>query len=161
MDKRLDYITWEQYFMGVALLARERSKDPVTQTGAVIVDMFNNIVSVGYNGFPIGCHDDEFPWLDDSNLEPLDTKHLYVVHSELNAILNAHGTDLLGCTMYATMFPCSECAKAIIQSGIVKVVYLDIKPNKDYTKAAKRMFNAAGVQYEQYVTGDVNIAFGL
>lgn len=162
MSKRLDYISWDEYFMGIALLASKRSKDPDTQTGAVIVDaMTNNIISIGYNGFPCGCHDDLFPWEDADDLAPLDSKHMYVVHSELNAILNAQGTILHGCTMYTTLFPCSECAKAIIQSGICHVVYLNAKLHKDYTTAAKRMFDTSGVTYQQYKLSDKIIMLTL
>lgn len=149
MDKRRDYISWDQYFMGIALLACERSKDPATQTGAVIVDSDNQILSIGYNGFPIGCSDEQFPWNDDEK-DVLKNKHYYVVHSELNAILNARGRDLHGATIYVTLFPCSECAKAIIQAGIKSVVYAAVKEGKDYTIAAKRMFDAAGVDYIRY-----------
>lgn len=149
MDKRRDYISWDQYFMGIAFLACERSKDPATQTGAVIVDKDNQILSIGYNGFPTGCSDEHFPWKDDDQ-DVLKNKHYYVVHSELNAILNAKGRDLRGATIYVTLFPCSECAKAIIQAGIKNVVYAAIKEGKDYTKAAKRMFDAAGIDYVRY-----------
>jgi dCMP deaminase len=146
--------------MGIAMLAKERSKDPVTQTGAVIVDHNKNILSIGYNGFPIGCNDDVFPWCDDDCNDPLNNKHMYVVHSELNAILNARG-NTAGCTMYTTLFPCAECAKAIIQSGINRVVYMDIKADKAYTAAAKRMFKAACVTFRQYKTTGVNIRLSL
>lgn len=149
MDKRTDYISWDQYFMGMAFLACERSKDPATQTGAVIVDKDNQVLSIGYNGFPTGCSDEQFPWRDD-NKDVLNNKHFYVVHSELNAILNAKGRDLHGAKMYVTLFPCNECAKAIIQAGIKTIVYATIKEGKDYTIAAKRMFDAAGVDYIRY-----------
>ena len=150
--KRSDYLNWDQYFMALALIAAKRSKDPVTQTGAVIVDRRNKIISIGYNGFPTGCSDDVFPWQDDKEgpVDTLDNKHYYVVHSELNAILNAR-CDLTGTTMYTTLFPCNECAKAIIQAGIRTVIYGDIKHGKDYTRAAKRMFDSAGVLYKMYM----------
>lgn len=160
MDKRHDYISWDQYFMGIALLACQRSKDPATQTGAVIVDSENQIVSIGYNGFPIGCSDDEFPWKDDS-ADTLQNKHYYVVHSELNAILNARGKNLHGTTIYVTLFPCSECAKAIIQAGIKNVVYASIKDTKKYTIAAKRMFDAAGVDYIHYAEQHKEVKLNL
>lgn len=159
--KRTNCITWDQYFMGVAVLASKRSKDPVTQTGAVIVDSDKKIVSIGYNGFPIGCKDDEFPWDDSSAPFSLESKHMYVVHSELNAILNAHGANLVGDIMYTTLFPCAECAKAIINVGISRIVFLDIKYNKTYTEAAKRMFNAANVHYTQYKPSFETISFVL
>jgi dCMP deaminase len=147
--------------MGVALLAKERSKDPVTQTGAVIVDRNKNIISVGYNGFPIGCSDDDFPWDDTPGTNPVYTKHLYVVHAELNAILNARQHDLTNCTIYTTLFPCADCAKAIIQTGIRYVVYMDIKAGKDYTIAAKRMFNAAHIATSQYAVSGLDIRLSL
>lgn len=113
--KREGYLTWDEYFMGVAMLSGMRSKDPNSQVGACIVSDDNKILSMGYNGFPKGCSDDEFPWAREG--EPLDTKYLYVTHSELNAILNYRGGSLEGAKMYVTLFPCNECAKAIIQAG--------------------------------------------
>ena len=144
--KRSDYISWDEYFMGVALLASCRSKDPNTQVGACIVSPEKKILSTGYNGFPSGCSDDEFPWEREG--EPNDTKYPYVVHAELNAILNAHGQDLTGASIYVALFPCNECAKAIIQSGIRRVIYLDDKyAETDGVKASKRMLTAAGVEF--------------
>ena len=144
--KRQDYITWDEYFMGVAMLAARRSKDPSTQVGACIVSQDNIIISTGYNGMPKGCSDDEFPW--DRTGE--DTKYPYVVHAELNAILNANGRDLRGSRIYVALFPCNECAKAIIQSGVKEVVYLSDK-YKDtvLNQVSKRMLKAAGVKYTQ------------
>jgi dCMP deaminase len=115
-------ISWAEYFMGIAVLSSQRSKDPSTQVGACIVTSENKIVSMGYNGFPTGCLDSQLPWGRDSE-NPLETKYLYVVHAEKNAILNATG-NLKGCTLYVTLFPCHECAKDIIQSGIKRIVYL-------------------------------------
>ena len=147
--KRSDYISWDEYFMGVALLSAQRSKDPNTQVGACIVSSDNKILSMGYNGLPIGCSDDDFPWERDG--KPLMTKYPYVTHSELNAILNYRGGSLEGATIYVTLFPCNECAKAIIQSGIRNVVYdSDKYADADSTIASKRMFDAAGVTYRQY-----------
>ena len=148
MDKREGYISWDEYFMGVALLAAQRSKDPSTQVGACIVDGDKRILSTGYNGFPHGCSDDDFPWnRDDSRGE---TKYQFVVHAELNAILNASGKDLHGSTVYVALFPCNECAKAIIQSGITEVVYLSDKyHDTPSTVASRRMLNAAGVKLTQ------------
>lgn len=145
--KRKDYISWDEFFMGVAKLASQRSKDPNTQVGACIVKD-NIILSVGYNGFPRGCSDDEFPWTREGE----DNKYKYVVHAELNAILNSQGRNLNGSTLYVTLFPCNECAKAIIQSGIKEVVYLSDK-YKDLpsTIAAKTMFEAAGVKFREGV----------
>ena len=124
--KREDYISWDEYFMGVALLAAERSKDPSTQVGACIVDEQDRILSTGYNGFPYGCTDSEYPW-ERSAEQTNDTKYPFVVHAELNAILNNRGKNLSGSRIYVALFPCNECAKAIIQSGITEVVYLSDK----------------------------------
>jgi dCMP deaminase len=147
-DKRQDYISWEEYFMGVALLAAQRSKDPNTQVGACIVDDQNRILSTGYNGFPHGCSDDEFPWNRDESKG--DTKYQFVVHAELNAILNARGKSLAGSILYVGLFPCNECAKAIIQAGVREVVYLSDKyRNTPGTIASRRMLDAAGVKLTQ------------
>ena len=152
--KRTDYINWDEYFMGIALLAARRSKDPSTQVGACIVSHDNNILSIGYNGMPKGCSDDEFPW--DRTGE--DTKYPYVVHAELNAILNANGRDLRGSKLYVALFPCNECAKAIIQSGVKEIFYLSDKyAETPTTKASKRMLDAAGVKYTQLRTGITSI----
>lgn len=143
--KRNDYISWDEYFMGVALLASKRSKDPNTQVGACIVDKNNVILSTGYNGFPYGCSDDEFPWDRDGD----DTKYKYVVHAELNAILNSRGKSLTGAKLYVDLFPCNECAKEIIQSGIKEVYYLDDKyAHTNGVIASKRLFDACGVKYK-------------
>ena len=148
-SKREDYISWQEYFMGVATLASKRSKDPNTQVGACIVDKDNYIVSVGYNGMPIGCSDEEFPW--DRSGSTLETKYAFVTHAELNAILNSKTADLAGATVYVTLFPCNECTKALIQKRVSKVVYLQDKyHDMDTTEAARRMLDAAGVIYEQY-----------
>ena len=148
MDKRKDYISWDEYFMGVALLAAQRSKDPNTQVGACIVDDSKRILSTGYNGFPQGCSDDEFPWNRDEKQG--ETKYQFVVHAELNAILNASGKNLFGSTVYVALFPCNECAKAIIQSGIKEVVYLSDKyHDTPSTIASRRMLDAAGVKLTQ------------
>ncbi|MEE1031749.1 MAG: dCMP deaminase family protein [Ruminococcus sp.] len=147
--KRTDYITWDEYFMGVAKLAGMRSKDPNSQVGCCIVSKDNKILSMGYNGFPKGCSDDEFPWAREG--DPLETKYLYVTHSELNAILNYQGESLKGAKLYVSMFPCNECAKAIIQSGIETVIYeLDKYPDSDSVRASKRLMDAAGVRYYKY-----------
>lgn len=152
--KRNDYISWDEYFMGVALLASKRSKDPNTQVGACIVDKNNVILSTGYNGFPYGCSDDEFPWDRDGD----DTKYKYVVHAELNAILNSRGKSLTGAKLYVDLFPCNECAKAIIQSGIGEVVYLyDKYAHTAETQASKRMLTAANVKFKQLVTNKKQI----
>lgn len=149
MSKRADYISWDEYFMGVAKLSSMRSKDPNTQVGCCIVKD-NKILSVGYNGFPKGCSDDVFPWTKGDTENLLNNKHMYVVHSELNAILNYKGESLEGATLYVTLFPCNECTKAIIQSGIKNIIYSDIPDNAN-TKASKLMLDAAGVNYKLYI----------
>ena len=142
--KRQDYISWDEYFMGIAMLAAKRSKDPSTQVGACIVSPDNIIISTGYNGMPKGCSDDEFPWAR----EGTDTKYPFVVHAELTAILNANGRDLRGSRLYVALFPCNECAKAIIQSGVKEVLYLSDKyADSPSTLASKRMLTAAGVKF--------------
>ncbi len=149
--KREGYISWDEYFMAVALLAAERSKDPSTQVGACIVDADNRIVSTGYNGFPYGCSDDEYPWSREGD-DAANTKYGYVVHAELNAILNARGRNVAGTRIYVALFPCNECAKAIIQAGISEVVYLSDKyANTPGTLISKRMLRSAGVTLRQLV----------
>ena len=142
--KREHVLSWDEYFMGLAHLSAMRSKDPSTQVGAVIVDQEHKVVGIGYNGLPIGCSDDEFPWDREGGM--LETKYAFVVHAELNAILNST-RDLHSCTLYVSLFPCNECAKAIIQSGIRKIVYEDDKyAAADNVIASKKMLNAAGVE---------------
>jgi dCMP deaminase len=148
LKKRQDYISWDEYFMGVALLSAKRSKDPSTQVGACIVSDKNKIVGAGYNGLPMGCDDDEFPW--EKTGEFLDTKYPYICHAELNAILNNIGMDMKGCKIYTALFPCNECSKAIIQSGITEVIYLSDKyEGTDIFKASKFMFDKAAVKYRK------------
>ena len=150
MSKRDDYISWDEYFMGVCKLSGMRSKDPTTQVGDCIVSADNKILSMGYNGFPKGCSDDVFPWVKTG--EALKSKFLYVTHSELNAILNYRGGSLEGTKLYVSRFPCNECAKAIIQSGISYVVYeYEKHPDREDVVASKRMLEAAGVEYKQYL----------
>jgi dCMP deaminase len=145
MQKRTDYLTWDEYFMGVALLSAQRSKDPNTQVGACIVNPKNKIVGVGYNGFPTGCSDDEFPWNREGDF--LETKYPYICHAELNAVINKISADLYDCRLYVALFPCNECAKVIIQAGITEVIYLSDKyAETDPVKASRRMFEAAGVR---------------
>ncbi len=144
-----NHISWEDYFMGVALLSAKRSKDPNTKVGACIVNTKKRIIGIGYNGLPCGCSDEEFPWDNGKDLNPLDTKYPYVVHAEANAILNST-TSLENATLYVTLFPCNECAKLVIQSGIKKVVYLNDKYKDSVNnEAARRMFDAVGVKYEK------------
>ena len=147
--KRDGYISWDEYFMGVAKLSGMRSKDPHSQVGACIVSPDNKIMSMRYNGYPKGCSDDEFPWAREG--DELDTKYFYVTHSELNAILNYRGGSLEGAKLYVSLFPCNECAKAIIQAGIKTIVYeCDKYADSPAVKASKRMLDAAGVRYYQY-----------
>ena len=137
MSKRKDYIDWDEYFMGIAILSSKRSKDPGTQVGACIVSPDKRIVGVGYNGLPAGCNDDDFPWDRDKDL--LNSKYAYVCHAELNAILNST-KNLKDCTIYVDLFPCNECAKSIIQSGIKEVVYLSDKySDTDSNIASKKL----------------------
>ncbi|MGL5001050.1 MAG: deoxycytidylate deaminase [Cetobacterium sp.] len=147
MSKRIDYIDWDEYFMGVAILSAKRSKDPGTQVGACIVTPDKRIVGVGYNGLPAGCSDDDFPWSRDGDF--LSSKYAYVCHAELNAILNST-KNLRGCTIYVDLFPCNECAKSIIQSGISEIVYLSDKyQNTDSNIASKKLLMAAKISLRQ------------
>ena len=147
--KRKDYISWDEYFMGVAILSGMRSKDPSTQVGACIVSQDNKILSMGYNGFPMGCDDDAFPWARTGEVN--ETKYPFVTHGELNAILNYRGGSLEGAKIYVALFPCNECAKAIIQSGIREIIYLSDKyADSDAVIASKRILQMAGVRLRQY-----------
>ena len=147
--KRKDYISWDQYFMGIAILSAQRIKDDHTQVGACLVNDHNKILSVGYNGMPIGCNDDDMPWEREG--DPLHTKYFYVCHAELNAILNYRGGSLEGAKLYVSLFPCNECAKAIIQAGIKTLVYdCDKYASTPSVLASKRMLDSAGVRYYQY-----------
>ena len=158
-DKRTDYISWDEYFMGIAKLAALRSKDPGTQVGACIVGEDNKILSIGYNGFPRGCSDDEFPWAREAESE-LDTKYMYVTHAELNAILNFSGGSLQGSRIYVTLFPCNECAKAIVQSGIRTLIYESDKyANTEKFIASRMILNAAGVQLVEYSNSGKEVTF--
>ena len=145
---RIDYLKWDEYFMAIAKLSAMRSKDPNTQVGACIVGCDNRILSIGYNGAPNGFHDDMFPWEREG--EMIDTKYAYVCHAELNAILNYRGSrkDLEGAKIYVDLFPCNECAKLIIQSGIKEVIYLSDKyKDTDSVKISKKLFRECGVNY--------------
>lgn len=160
MDERKDHLSWDAYFMGIALLSARRSKDPGTQVGACIVGEDYRILSVGYNGMPIGCADTVMPWAREG--EPMDTKYLFVCHAELNAILNYGGGRLRGATIYTTLFPCNECAKALIQSGIRRVVYLSDKySDSDSVRASKKMFEMTGVEYVRYQPSDHHVELDL
>lgn len=147
--KREDYISWDEYFMGIAKLSAMRSKDPNTQVGCCIVGQDNRILSVGYNGMPNGCSDDEFPW--DRGEDIYSNKYFYTTHSELNAILNCRGQNLEGAKLYVSLFPCNECAKAIIQCGIREVIYdLDKYADTPSVLASKRMLKASGLTIRRY-----------
>jgi dCMP deaminase len=149
------HISWDQYFLGISKLSAMRSKDPNTKVGACIVSDDNRIVGVGYNGLPYGCEDDVFPWQNQGDF--CDTKYPYVVHAELNAILNSV-KSLKNCRIYVSLFPCNECAKAIIQSGIKEVIYSDDKyKDSDSVKASKRMFEAAKVIYREIQDVEVTL----
>ena len=141
------HISWDEYFMGVALLSAKRSKDPSTQVGACLVNQDKRIIGIGYNGFPRGCSDDIFPW-GKNNENELNNKYPYVVHAEANAILNSSG-NIKGSTVYVTLFPCNECAKLLIQSGVKHIVYMSEKHKGTVSdQASKRMLDAAGITYE-------------
>lgn len=145
---REDYISWDEYFMGLALLSAQRSKDPSTQVGAVIVNDDKKIISIGYNGAPRKLNDKKMPWKREGNF--IDTKYAYVCHSELNAILNT-STSVQNCTIYVTLFPCNECAKAIVQSGIKEIIYLSDKYNgTDGNIVSKKILDECGVKYTEY-----------
>ncbi|MBR4554492.1 MAG: dCMP deaminase family protein [Ruminococcus sp.] len=158
--KRQDYLSWDEYFMGIALLSAGRSKDNNTQVGACIVSDENKILSVGYNGMPTGCSDDDMPW--DREGAFLDTKYAYVCHAELNAILNRSSGSLKGARIYVSLFPCNECAKAIIQTGIREVVYMDDKyADTDSIRASKMMLKMSGVNFRQYDPTGRTVSFSL
>ena len=160
MPKRKNYINWDEYFMGIALLSSERSKDPNSQVGACIVSNDNKILSIGYNGFPVGCNDDDLSWEREGDFQ--NTKYPYVCHAELNAILNYTGSTIKGSKMYVALFPCNECAKAIIQSGIKEVIYKDDKyKDTDMVKASKKMLDMSGIKYKQYKSRGIKLELDL
>ncbi|XP_046379732.1 deoxycytidylate deaminase-like [Haliotis rufescens] len=149
-EKREGYLEWPEYFMAIAFLSAQRSKDPRTQVGACIVNKEKKIVGIGYNGMPNGCSDDLMPWGRDAE-NVLQTKHLYVCHAELNAVLNKNSADVKDCTIYVALFPCNECAKVVIQSGIREVVYYSDKyHDKPEFIASKKLLDLAGITYRQY-----------
>jgi len=142
--------------MGIALLSAQRSKDPYTQVGACIVNQNKRIVWIGYNWFPRGCSDDEFPREKSESF--LENRNTYVVHSEANAILNCHGVNLEWCTLYVWLFPCNECTKLIIQSWIKKIVYLsDKNKDNDYYIASLKMLKSAWIELLQLTPREENI----
>ena len=160
MNKREDYISWDSYFMGIAMLSAQRSKDPSTQVGACIVSDDKKILAVGYNGAPNGYDDEHMPW--DREGEFLKTKYAYVCHAELNAILNNKGSNLKNATIYVDLFPCNECAKAIIQAGIKEVVYKNDKYNgTDVNIASKQMLDACKVKYRKYEAQNKELILSL
>ncbi|CAL1526836.1 unnamed protein product, partial [Lymnaea stagnalis] len=152
--KRVNYLEWQEYFMSIAFLSAQRSKDPRTQVGACIVNQDNKVVGIGYNGMPIGCNDDNMPWNkaeDDSRDKWLESKSPYVCHAELNAVLNKNLADIKGCIIYVALFPCNMCAQIIIQSGIKEVVYYSDKyHNEAKFKASRYLLKTAGVHYRQF-----------
>nr|WP_036256263.1 dCMP deaminase family protein [Mesoplasma syrphidae] len=155
-NKRTDYLSWKPYFMTVAKASAMRSKDPSTQVGAVIVNKLNQIISTGYNGFPRGINDDEFPWIN-SGEDWGNLKYPYVAHAELNAIVSAR-TDLTGCDVYVTLFPCNECTKIIIQAGINRIYFIDDKyHNEKEFIASRKMLDAAKISYDQLPNLEITI----
>lgn len=140
-------LNWDETFMNMSLLISMRSKDPNTRVGSVIVKD-NKVLGMGYNGMPfsIGENNDTiYPWDKESD-DIYSNKHGYVVHSEVNAILNST-CSVKGATIYVSLFPCNECAKIIVQSGIKKVVYLDEwDKTKPTVKASRRILENAGVE---------------
>jgi dCMP deaminase len=160
-DKRTGYLSWDEYFMAVALLSSQRSKDPNTQVGACVANRENKIVGVGYNGFPLGCSDDDLPWARTG--EFLETKYPYVCHAELNAVLNSISRDLRGCRIYVGLFPCNECTKVIIQAGIEEIIFLSDKyADTDIVKASKRMLDTSpNITYRQLITDRVSLSLNF
>jgi dCMP deaminase len=146
------HLSWDEYFMAIALLTARRSKDPNTQVGACIVSRRRIILACGYNGFTAGCSDDAFPW-QRSAPDPKHTKYMYVCHAEVNAILNCHAShsEQEGATLYVTLFPCYQCAQAIVQARIRRVVYLkDPYHDDEKFQASRRIFDMADVEYEAF-----------
>lgn len=149
MPKKINYLSWDEYFMSICILSSMRSKDPNTQVGACIVDSNNRIVSIGYNGFPNNCSDDCLPWNTSDNY--IESKYAYVVHAEVNAILNKSNNNNQNLRLYCTLFPCNECTKIIIQSNIKEIIYLsDENKNTESYKASKIMLDLANIKYYQY-----------
>lgn len=157
--KREDYISWDEYFIGVAILSTYRSKDPNTQVGACIVNDENKIVSIGYNGTPRGLNDNEMPWNREGDF--INSKYAYVCHSELNAILNYNGS-LKGTRIYVTLFPCNECAKAIVQAGIKEIIYLSDKyDGTESNIVSKKILDTVGIKYRKYESTNKKITIEL
>ena len=159
-QKRADYLSWDEYFMAVALLSAQRSKDPNTQVGACVANNDHKIIGVGYNGFPWGCSDDVLPWAREGSY--LDTKYPYVCHAELNAVLNSSVQNLKDCRIYVVLFPCNECTKVIIQSGLQEIIYLSDKyAESDSVKASKRMLDQSNTGYRQFQSSGKEIKLEL
>lgn len=134
-------ISWDEYFCGLVSLTAMRSKDPNTQVGAAIVNADKRVIGMGYNGMPNG--DDTFPWAREGQRE--ETKYPYVIHAEMNAILNTTSSTK-GATLYVSLFPCSECAKFVSQAGIKEVCFIDDKyHDTEDAKIARFIFEKAGV----------------
>jgi dCMP deaminase len=161
VPKRADYLSWDDYFMAISFLSAMRSKDPNTQVGACIVDSNKCIIGIGYNGFPRGCSDETLPWARNGDCE-LHKKYPYVVHAEVNAILNKCSANVRGASIYVALFPCNECSKVIIQSGIKEVVYLkDTYHDTEACRASRIMFQMAGVKLRQYLPGCGNLCINF
>ena len=163
-QQRTNYLQWEDYFMSIAILSAKRSKDPNKQVGACIVNTENKIVSIGYNGMPIGCDDSDMPWCKNDPQNKLNSKYLYVCHAEMNAIMNKNSADVKNCRIYVTMFPCNECAKLIIQSGIKHVIYKTRTAGKKYLvpfQATQKMFEMAGVSFREFEAKQSEVVIDL
>ncbi|XP_002318729.1 uncharacterized protein LOC7484473 isoform X2 [Populus trichocarpa] len=162
-SKRKEYLSWDDYFMAIALLSAERSKDPNRQVGACLVSKNGIILGIGYNGFPRGCSDDDLPWAKKSKSgDPLETKYPYVCHAEVNAILNTNHASAVGQRLYVTMFPCNECAKIIILSGVSEVIYFIEKNNSDMAYiASHKLLSMAGIKFRKHQpqTDQISIKF--
>lgn len=161
--KRSGYIEWDEFFMGSALLAAKRSKDPETQVGACIVNENNQIIGVGYNSFPFKCSDDKYPWTSSKDTEKKESKDMFVVHAEVNAIIGKSLAETKGCTLYVTFFPCNECAKVIIQSHTREIFFLKyLNEGGKKTRSSKRMLDDAGIKYTKFIKkcGPFTIDFG-
>ncbi|XP_065320168.1 deoxycytidylate deaminase-like isoform X2 [Gordionus sp. m RMFG-2023] len=159
--KRQGYLSWDEYFMSIALLSAQRSKDPNTQVGACLINMDKKIIGIGYNGMPTGCSDDDLPWAREAT-NVLDTKYMYVCHAELNCILNKNSNDSKNSTMYITLFPCNECAKLIIQAGVKRIIYLSDKYDQTPPNiASKRLLDMAFIKYTKFETSRKQIVINF
>lgn len=158
-DIKVNHISWDEYFMSIAILSALRSKDPNTKVGAAIISPDHKVLSLGYNGMPSGIDDAKVPW-SRTNKSDLDNKYLYVCHAELNAILNSN-KDIRGSILYVTLFPCNECAKAIIQAGIKEMVFMDDKyHDTDIEEASRKLLTMAGIKQKRYTGRIPAIDFG-